>query len=169
MAAAGCCPGPEHAGRSRHVVGRRRVAGNTGRVRRHAGGGVISLHADDARLRRRRHHDGAVVRSLWRSIADDRCDVRIGNRLRRGEPVVERADVRDRAGSADRHARQFRNLRSVAGGHFALVRAAARPRGFDRRVGQLSGGRRMAADRAVSDRNGGLALGASIHRRDLLS
>ena len=27
----------------------------------------------------------------------------------------------------------------------------------------------VAADRAVSDRNGGLALGASIHRRDLLS
>ena len=167
MAEAGRCTGAEYDRRRRHVVGRRRVAGDTGRVRRHARGGVFSLHADDARLWRRRHHDGAVIRPLRRSIAADRCHLRVGDRLRRGELVVELADVRDRAGSADRHARQLRKLRSVVGGHFALVRAATWARSFDRRVGQLSGGRRVAADRAVSDRNGRLALGAPLHRRDL--
>ena len=110
---------------------------------------------------------GRLSDRLRRSIAAGRCHMRAGDRLRRSELVVQLVDVRDRARCADRHARQLRQLWSVAGGHFALVLAAARARSFDRRFRQLSGGRCVAADRAVPDRNRRLANGALVHRRDL--
>ena len=134
-------------------------------VRRRARRRVVPLHADDARVRRRRHGCSAAGRiarasviplmaatlalgagyvasgyatTLWQFALAQGLLIGVGSSVTFGAADRARVDV---------------------------VRAAARHRGRDRRVRQLPGGRRVAADRPALHRDVGLARDLFRHRR----
>ena len=105
---------------------RRGAADGAGGVRRRARRRVAALHADDDRLRHRRHPDGPALRPLrHRGAGRDRRD-RARRRLRRSPASAtslwQFALV---ARPADRLPRQLGDVRAAGRRHLALVRRAA--------------------------------------------
>ena len=118
---------------------------------------VAALHADDDRLRLRRHPDGPARRSLRRSS----CRWSLGAvalalgyvaRGLRRDAVAVHAGARP----ADRR-RQLRDVRAAGRRHVAVVHAPARHRRGDLRQRQLPRRHRLAADRAALHRRRRLA------------
>ena len=151
----------------RHVVVRRRAAGDPGGIRRAARLGLRPLRRNHARLRSRRRRDGTAVRPLRHFPARRLQRAGFGSRLCRCGLCAGSLAVHDCAGPADRILRQLRCIRSVDGRHLALVRPPPRHRHRHLLVRQLSRRRDLAADHPILFLDRRLAHDAYRHRHRL--